>query len=163
MELQPEIINQVAEMLQARGETIAVAESTTGGLISAQLLSVPGASAYFLGGTVIYTRASRKVFLTASAEDLQGVKPMTEEMAHFFALRVREKLSATWGIAELGIAGPSGSAYGIDAGTSVIAVSGPTDAAITINTGQSDRAQNMEAFTDSACQLLCDALQASPE
>jgi PncC family amidohydrolase len=163
MELEPEIINQVAEMLKARSETIAVAESTTGGLISARLLSVPGASAYFLGGTVIYTRASRKVFLTASAEDLQEVKPMTEEMAHFFAARVREKLTATWGIAELGIAGPSGSAYGIDAGTSVIAVSGPTDAAITINTRQSDRAKNMEAFTDSACQLLCDVLQASPE
>lgn len=163
MELQPEIINQVAKMLKAQGETIAVAESTTGGLISARLLSVPGASAFFLGGTVIYTRASRKVFLTASAADLQGVKPMTEEMAHFFALRVREKLSATWGIAELGIAGPSGSAYGYDAGTSVIAVSGPTDAAITINTGNNDRAQNMEAFTDGACQLLCDVLQASPE
>ena len=158
MVLQSEIVNQVAEMLKARGETIAIAESTTGGLISARFLSVPGASAYFLGGTVIYTRASRKVFLEASADELRGVKPMTEEMAQFFAKRVKEKLSATWGIAELGIAGPSGSAYGIDAGNSVIAVSGPTDAAMTICTGQSDRAQNMQAFTDSACQLLRDVL-----
>ena len=161
MVLQSEIVNQVAEMLKARGETIAIAESTTGGLISSRLLSVPGASAYFLGGTVIYTRASRKVFLGASADELRGVKPMTEEMAQFFAKRVREMLSATWGIAELGIAGPSGSAYGIDAGNSVIAVSGPTDGAITIDTGQSDRAQNMQAFTDSACQLLRDVLSAS--
>ena len=88
MVLQSEIVNQVAEMLKARGETIAIAESTTGGLISSRLLSVPGASAYFLGGTVIYTRASRKVFLGASADELRGVKPMTEEMAQFFAKRV---------------------------------------------------------------------------
>ena len=88
---------------------------------------------------------------------------MAEDLA-LTALHIPEEFGgAGFGVAELGIAGPSGSAYGIDAGTSVIAVSGPTDAAITINTGQSDRAQNMEAFTDSACQLLCDVLQASSE
>ena len=162
MTLESEVVSQVAEMLKARGETIAVAESTTGGLISARLLAVPGASAYFLGGTVIYTRESRKVFLGASADEMRGVKPMTEEMAQFFATRVREKLAATWGIAELGIAGPSGSAYGVDAGSSVISVSGPTDAAITMSTGNNDRARNMEAFTDNACQLLKDVLSGEP-
>ncbi len=160
MSLQSECTDQIAEMLKARGETVAVAESTTGGLISARLLAVPGASAYYLGGTVIYTRESRKVFLDASADKLKGVKPMTEEMAQFFARQVREKLGATWGIAELGIAGPSGSPYGHDAGDSVIAVSGPTEAAITIHTGHNGRAQNMEDFTDHACQLLRDVLAA---
>lgn len=151
-------IREVSAALKTRKETIAVAESTTGGLISAQLLSMPGASAYFSGGTIIYTRASRKVFLDASAEKLQGVKPLSEEMARFFAKAVREKLDATWGIAELGIAGPTGSAYGYEAGTSVIAVSGPVDAAVSVNTGHNDRVRNMEEFTESACQLLKEVL-----
>jgi nicotinamide-nucleotide amidase len=158
MVLDTESIQQISDALKARAETIAVAESTTGGLISARLLSMPGASAYFMGGTVIYTRASRKLFLDASADKLQGVKPLSEEMAQFFAQAVREKLSATWGIAELGIAGPTGSAYGYEAGTSVIAVSGPVDSAVRINTGHNDRVRNMEEFADRACQLLKDVL-----
>ncbi|MDP7360286.1 MAG: CinA family protein [Pseudomonadales bacterium] len=158
MVLDSESIKEVSVALKARGESIAVAESTTGGLISARLLSMPGASAYFSGGTIIYTRASRKIFLDASAEKLEGVKPMSEEMAQFFARQVREKLAATWGIAELGIAGPTGSAYGYEAGNSVIAVSGPIEAAVRINTGHNDRARNMEEFTECACQLLKDVL-----
>ena len=158
MVLNSESIKEVSDVLKALGETIAVAESTTGGLISARLLSMPGASAYFLGGTIIYTRVSRKVFLDASAEKLHGVKPLTEEMAKFFAMAVREKLEATWGIAELGIAGPTGPAYGYEAGNSVIAISGPIEAAVRINTGHNDRVRNMEEFTDCACQLLRDVL-----
>ncbi|MBU4000960.1 MAG: CinA family protein, partial [Proteobacteria bacterium] len=158
MILNSDSIKEVADVLKARGETIAVAESTTGGLISARLLSMPGASAYFLGGTIIYTRVSRKMFLDASAEKLHGVKPLTDEMAMFFAMAVREKLSSTWGIAELGIAGPTGSAYGYDAGHSVIAVSGPIEATVRINTGHNDRVRNMEEFTDGACRLLRDVL-----
>ena len=158
MILNSESTKTISDVLKARGETIAVAESTTGGLISARLLSMPGASAYFLGGTIIYTRASRKVFLDASAEKLHGAKPLTKEMAMFFAEAVREKLGATWGIAELGIAGPTGSSYGIEAGNSVIAVSGPIEAAVRINTGHNDRVKNMEEFTDCACQLLRDVL-----
>ena len=158
MVLNTDSIKEVSNVLKERGETIAVAESTTGGLISARLLSMPGASAYFMGGTIIYTRVSRKVFLDASAEKLKGVKPLTEEIAKFFAKEVKEKLSATWGIAELGIAGPTGSAYGVEAGNSVIAVSGPIAAAVRINTGHNDRVRNMEEFTESACQLLRDVL-----
>jgi PncC family amidohydrolase len=151
-------IKEVSDVLKAKGETIAVAESTTGGLISARLLTMPGASAYFLGGVIIYSRESRKVFLDASAEKLEGVKPLTEEMAMFFAREVREKLSATWGIAELGLAGPTGSVYGYEAGNSVIAVSGPVEASVKINTGHNDRARNMLEFTDSACLLLRNTL-----
>ena len=158
MVLISECIKEVSDALKARRETIAVAESTTGGLISARLLSMPGASAYFLGSVIIYTRVSRKVFLDASAEKLHGMKPLTEEMAKFFAKEVREKLAATWGIAELGIAGPTGSAYGFEAGNSVIAVSGPIEASVRINTGHNDRVRNMEEFTDYACLLLRDVL-----
>ena len=141
---------EISDVLKARKETIAVAESTTGGLISARLLSVPGASAYFMGGTIIYTRESRKVFLDATSEKLAGVKPLSEEMALFFARQVRKKLGATWGISELGLAGPTGSVYGYEAGNSVMAVSGPIESAIHINTGHNDRARNMEEFADAA-------------
>lgn len=159
MNLNTESVKEISKALTDRGETIAVAESTTGGLISARLLSIPGASAYFSGGTIIYTRVSRKVFLDASSEKLKGVKPLSEEMAKSFARMVREKLGATWGIAELGIAGPTGSVYGFEAGSSVIAVSGPVEAAVRISTGHNDRARNMEEFTDAACHLLKDALR----
>jgi nicotinamide-nucleotide amidase len=148
----------ISTQLKSRGETIAVAESTTGGLISARLLAMPGASAYFLGGTVIYTRESSKVFLDAAADQLKGIKPLSEEMALYFARLVRDKLGASWGLAELGIAGPTGSPYGIDAGTSVIAIAGPVDAAVTVSTGHSDRIRNMEDFADSACKLLSEVL-----
>ena len=95
MILYSESIKEVSDLLKARGETIAVAESTTGGLISARLLSIPDASVYFLGGVIIYSQVSRKVFLDASAEKVHGAKPLTEEMAMFFAKEVREKLQAT--------------------------------------------------------------------
>lgn len=108
MSLNSESIKEVSDLLKARGDTIAVAESTTGGLISARLLSVPGASAYFLGGTIIYTHLSRKVFLDVSVEKLHGVKPLTEEMAKFFAKEVREKLSATWELPNWVSLGPQG-------------------------------------------------------
>ena len=153
MEFTSESIKEASVVLKARGETIAVAESTTGGLISARLLSMPGASTYFLGGVIIYTRASRKVFLDVSAEKLRGVRPLTEDMALLFARQVREKLAATWGMAELGLAGPTG-AYGYEAGNSVIAVSGPIEASVKISTGHNDRVRNMEEFTDGACRLL---------
>jgi PncC family amidohydrolase len=158
MALDSESIKDVSNALKAKGETIAVAESTTGGLISARLLSMPGASAYFRGGAIIYTGISRKIFLDASAEKLRGVKPLSEEMAKFFAEQVREKLAATWGIAELGIAGPTGSIYGYEAGNSVIAVSGPIEAAVRVNTGHNDRIKNMQEFADRACQLLRDVI-----
>jgi len=158
MILDSDSVAVATEALKKRGETIAVAESTTGGLISARLLAMPGASVYFLGGTVIYTRESRKIFLNASADKLQGVKPLSEEMALFFANEVRATLGATWGIAELGIAGPTGPVYGYDAGSSVIAVSGPIDTAVRVTTGHNDRIRNMEEFTDAACELLNDVL-----
>lgn len=158
MLLETESGQTISRLLKSRGETIAVAESTTGGLISALLLAMPGASGYYLGGTVIYTRESRKVFLEANADQLKGIKPLSEEMAFYFARLARNKLGATWGLAELGIAGPTGSVYGFEAGSSVIALSGPMEAAVTVSTGHADRIRNMEEFADRACQLLADVL-----
>ena len=94
----------VAQLLKQRGETVAVAETSTGGLISSALLAVPGASAYYKGGSVIYTLESRKQLLGIGRSQVEGLEPMTEAMALRFAEVARAQLKATWSIAELGIA-----------------------------------------------------------
>lgn len=152
------LANDIAKILVARNETVSVAESSTGGLISANLLSVPGASAYFQGGSVVYTLASRRAFLDLDRERVRKLQPLTEEMVIEFALAARAKLDTTWGIAELGAAGPAGTPYGHDAGISVIAVSGPRSISFTTRTGNDDRQANMLAFTESALRLFQEAL-----
>lgn len=149
----------VAKILKERKQTVAVAESSTAGLVSATLLAVPGASAYYLGGCVIYTMDARREILGISDAVLKAQKPVTEDYVALCAKTIRERVNATWGIAELGIAGPTGSRYGHDAGISVVGVSGPVDLTETVNTGHNDREGNMWAFTDAALGLLLKALQ----
>ena len=143
-----------ADLLKQRGETVSVTESSTGGLISAALLSIPGASQYYEGGSVVYTLTSRKEILRITRDDVAGMEPLTEEMVTAFAEKARAQLNTTWGIAELGVAGPTGARYGHPPGISVIAVVGPTVAAKTIETGSDNREENMWAFTQAALDLL---------
>jgi PncC family amidohydrolase len=144
----------LAELLRARKHTVAVAESSAGGLINAALVAVPGASAYYLGGCVIYTTASRSGLLALSKEDTAGMRSASEPYAQLVARRVREKLGATWGLCETGAAGPSGNRYGDAAGHACIAVSGPVDAVITVETGSAEREANMRVFARRALELL---------
>jgi nicotinamide-nucleotide amidase len=148
------LANSVAARLTARRETVGVAESSSGGLISACLLAIPGASAYFLGGGVIYTQAGRRALLAVPDDAVRGIRSSTEAYALLKARSVRERLGATWGLAETGAAGPSGNRYGDAAGHSCIAVAGPVERARTIETGRSDREANMWAFTRAALELL---------
>ena len=150
-----------ATLLCALSHSISVAESSTGGMISASLLSVPGASRYFKGGAVIYTAKSRLAFLDLNRERTRQLSPLTEEMALEFAIAARAKLDTTWGIAELGVAGPGGTPHSdvIGISISVIALSGPIDATVTIETNSDNRAGNMATFTDRALQLLVDSLR----
>ncbi|MBL4679559.1 MAG: CinA family protein [Pseudomonadales bacterium] len=136
----------VAKLLKEKGETVAVAESSTGGLISANLLAVPGASAYYSGGAVIYTRESRKIFLNLPMEKLSGLKPLTEQIAMVFAETIRDDLKATWGIAELGVAGPGTTPYSKEVGISVIAIAGPVSDSTTVTTGGDNSEENMHEF-----------------
>ena len=149
----------MAELLIRRSETLGIAESSAGGLINAALVAVPGASAFYLGGAVIYTAASRSGFLQLSKEDIAHTRSATEEMAQLLARRVRSKLGATWGLAETGAAGPSGNRYGDAPGHACIAVSGPREAVITVETGQAGREANMWAFTKRALHLLQSCLR----
>ena len=155
-----EDFKQLTEMSAALGKllkekdcTVAVAESSSGGLVSAALLSVPGASSYFLGGGVIYTRDARRALLGLS-EDIVTMRASTEEYAMIVARTIREKLGATWGLCETGASGPTGNSYGDSAGHVCIAVSGPVERAITVETGLAEREQNMWLFAQSALELL---------
>jgi nicotinamide-nucleotide amidase len=152
-ELTP-LATKLGALLKDRKETIAIAESSAGGLISAALLAVPGASAYFLGGGVIYTQAARRGLLRLPDESVKGIRSSTEAYALLKARTVRELLGATWGLAETGASGPTGNRYGDAAGHACIAVAGPVEQAITLETAHGDRERNMWAFARRALELL---------
>jgi PncC family amidohydrolase len=148
----------LARRLVERKETIAVSESSAGGLIAASLLAVPGASAYFLGGGVVYTQAARRALLRVSDEDVRGIRSSTEAYALVKARAIRGLLGATWGLAETGASGPTGNRYGDAAGHTCLAVAGPVERAVTLETGHGDRALNMRVFTRAALDVLGTAL-----
>lgn len=157
-ELMPQA-ERVAALLKQRKETIAIAESSAGGLIAAALLAVPGASAYFLGGAVLYTRAGWRVLKDFDDQEFAGTTPATEANAQIRARIIRERFASVWGIGETGAAGPTGGRYGNPAGLACIAIAGPVERAVTVSTGASDRFSNMYAFAAAALQLLEECLQ----
>ncbi len=140
-------------LLKETGETVAVAESSAGGLVSAALLAIPGASAYYAGGGVIYTRAARRGLL-GLPEDVVAMRAATEEYALILARAMRQRLDATWGLCETGATGPAGNRYGDAAGHACIAVAGPLERALTLETGSADRADNMWRFAAASLELL---------
>jgi PncC family amidohydrolase len=154
------LATEIGALLKKRGETIAIAESSTGGLISAALLSIGGASAYFRGGSVIYTAYARSGFLDIGNPLPAPIeRASTEPYAMLLADTVRAKLDATWGMGETGATGPTGNRYGDKAGHSCIAVTGPSfSKVITLETGSDDRIANMRAFGVRALELLKEAL-----
>jgi len=146
--------NVVGSLLKERKQTLVVAESSAGGLINAALVAVPGASAYYLGGAIVYTVAGRSALLGLSAQDTIDIRSATEPFAKLLARRIRDNFGATWGLSETGASGPSGNRYGDSPGHACIAVSGPVDAVITVETGSADREANMWAFARKAVELL---------
>jgi PncC family amidohydrolase len=151
---------EIGAILKARGEKIAVNESSSGGLISAALLSVPGASAYYLGGAVVYTPKARVLLTDIPREALEGMRSSSEPYAMLLARNACERYGATWGISETGAAGPTGNGYGDAAGHTCVAVSGPVEAVLTVETGSEDRSANMRAFAAASLGLLKKALEA---
>ena len=151
-------VQRIADWLIAQKETIAISESSAGGLISAALLTIPGASAYFLGGGVLYTRKSMGALLDLTPDKLGDIRSATEPMARLLGETIRNRLGADWGLAETGATGPAGNRYGDAAGHACFAVSGRRTASRTLETGSSDRAANMVAFANGALELLEEAL-----
>jgi len=154
----PGLADQIGQLLMARHETVAIAESSAGGLISAALLTVPGASAYFVGGAVVYTRAARTALLGIPESALEGLRPSTEPYALLLARAARERFGATWALGETGATGPTGNRYGDSPGHACLALTGPSQRSLTLETALADRMPNMHAFAAQALRLLLDAL-----
>jgi len=150
------LAEKVAIRLIAQRQTIAVAESSTGGLIAAALLAVPGASAYFLGSAVVYTREARRILMDIPDADMkvEGVRSSSEPYAELLARQIRGRLGADWALSETGAAGPGGNRYGDAAGHTCIAVAGPTNAVMTLETASADRLGNMHVFANTALTFL---------
>lgn len=144
----------VGALLKQHQQTIAVAESAAGGLISAALVAIPGASAYYLGGAVVYTHTARQGLLRVPEQAMTGMRASSEPYALLKARTVRELLGTTWGLSETGASGPTGNRYGDAAGHACIAVAGPIERVITVETGEADREANMWTFAKAALELL---------
>lgn len=159
------LAQEIAVLLKVRGETVAVSESSTGGLVSAALLSVPGASAYFLGGAVVYTKKAREVLIDLPADKLIAAgaqKPLSEAFVTLLSSTLREQFSSSWALAEIGATGPAGSRYGDPAGTACLAIAGPDglSQAVTVSTGVlDDREANMRTFAAASLRLLLENLK----
>ena len=151
----------VGALLKETQQSIAVTESSCGGLISASLVAVPGASAYYVGGAVVYTRTSQKGLLQVPDEAMADIRASSEPYALLNARTVRESLGTTWALSETGASGPTGNRYGDSAGHACIAVAGPVERAITVETGDSDREANMWVFARAALDLLEQCVQES--
>lgn len=158
-ELMP-LAERAAALLKARKQTIALTESSSGGLISAALLAVPGASAYYIGSMVVYTRQAWDAVRDFREEELGGIRAATEHNALVRASIARGRFATTWGVGETGAAGPGGNRYGDPAGHTCVAVAGPVERAATLRTGKAVRLENMYAFADAALKLLVECLEA---
>jgi PncC family amidohydrolase len=145
---------KIGRILKSNSNTISVAETSAGGLLSASLLAVPGASAYFLGGGVIYTQESRRILLNLNDTEMVGIRSSSEPYAELLARTIKNNFGSNWGISETGAAGPTGNRYGDAAGHTCIAVSGPVSEVITLETESNDRERNMEAFALAALKLF---------
>ena len=152
-----ELAHRAGELLRERGETVSVAEGSAGGLVSAALLSVPGASAYYVGGAIVYTMAASKAFMAGPIAVPTGMRGATEAFATYLAQSVAARLETTWGLGEAGAAGPP-NRYGDPAGHAWVAAAGPSSMTRHVLTGSDHRADNMVAFAGAALTLLVDAV-----
>lgn len=153
------LADSVGAKLLARSETVAISESSSGGLISAALLAVPGASRFYRGAGIIYTPQAFKGLMKMEREDLQGHRSSTEPYARIMARSIRGKLRADWGLCETGASGPSGNGYGDAAGHVCAAVIGDgVEVSRTVETGLADRKENMYLFAEAALTLLAEQL-----
>ena len=155
---QESLTEEIASLLTARGETVAVAESTTGGLVSAALLWVAGASRYYAGGGVLYTLNSRIALAGVPPEQYANYRGTTTEMLASLAEAMRARLGATWAVGESGLAGPTTGRSGAAPGRTTLAVAGPVTRTAVIETGNPDRGTNMVDFATGALRLLRDAI-----
>ena len=156
-----EVAASVGALLKETGQSISVAASSCGGLISAALVAIPGASDYYVAGSVIYTRVAQRGLLLVPDIAMEGLRASSEPYAQLNARTTRQALNTVWGLAETGASGPTGNRYGDNYGHACIAVAGPVEKVITVETGDPDREANMWVFAQRAFALLEECVRES--
>ena len=157
------LAKKAAHLLKKHSQTISIAESSTAGLISAHLLALPGASSYFIGGSIIYTRIAQKVFLNVNDKQMENLRASTEKYALLNSNQVRQLTGSTWGISETGATGPTGNRYGDNPGHSCIAITGPIQKTKIIETNEDSRTKNMREFSNAALKLFIESIESFSE
>lgn len=154
------LAGNIAAALRERGQTIAVADGATGGLVSAGLLTVPGALDFFVGGGVVYSLRARDVLFALPRDAYKGMRGVTAEYALLQARAIRDNFGADWGLAESGSVGGSAHPTGARPGRSVAALVGPDgfERTATMQTKSDERLANMGFFAQNALNLAEDAL-----
>ncbi|EEA25933.1 hypothetical protein TMatcc_005817 [Talaromyces marneffei ATCC 18224] len=155
------LLEEISSLLKERKETVSVAETAAGGIISASLLSVPGASAYYKGGLTLYTLESRIVFADWTQEHIANYKGPTTAIVAGLAESTRSKLQSTYTISESGTAGPGGGKASRKPGVAFLAIATPGGSYTReIDTGYGeDREKNMVGFAEEALKLLRDVIK----
>ena len=150
------IVADLVDRLAARAQTVATAESLTGGLLAATIVDVPGASAVFRGGLVVYATDLKATLGGVPADLLAARGPVDPDVAAALAAGARERCGATWGLATTGVAGPTPQ-DGIAVGTVFVAVAGPSTAGLALRLA-GDRPAIRAATVRAAVGLLSTAL-----
>jgi nicotinamide-nucleotide amidase len=157
------LAQDIADLLIRRGETLALTETTAGGLVAAHLAAVPGASAWLLGSAVAYSATAKSRWLGLDASSFGADGAVSGPAAALMAEAARQTVGATWGVAETGIAGPqTGRRSRKPVGLCFMAVSGPVARTEELHTGLNDRRANQAAFSRAALALLKQALLDAP-
>lgn len=154
-----ELARAVLERLGERDQTVALAESCTGGLISHLLTEVPGSSRAFIGSVVAYHNAVKRALLDVPDEVLRNYGAVSAETVRLMALGARQVLHTDWGLAVSGILGPGGGSEEKPVGTVFIAVAGP-DGSVRAERyhWQEDRSGNKRHAAEQALQMLLECL-----
>ncbi len=161
MTTSPSDAGSLVAALTARGETVSVAESLTGGLLASAFVDVPGASAVLRGGVVAYATDLKAELLGVDADLLRRAGAVDADVATAMAVGVRERLAATYGLATTGVAGPDPQ-DGVPAGTVYVALAGPRAVRGAALTVPGDRSTVRAAAVRAALDLLASALGVAP-
>ena len=156
-----ELSSEIAIILKKNKQTVSVIESSSGGLISSALLSQEGASAYYMGGQVIYTLQSIRAITELSIRDLKekNIRSSSEPFALLIAQKSCDLYKTDWAIGESGAAGPTGNGYGDPAGYSCFAVAGMKEKTSHIYTNSEIRFKNMNAFAKASLEQFFNILK----
>jgi len=156
---------EVTDLLRSRNETVSIAETASGGLISATILSIPGTSKLFRGGLTLYTLESRVAFAGWTPAHIENYRGPTPEVVAGLAENVRGTLKSTWTVSESGTAGPTGgNTKNRTPGYVALAVASEAGTLTReVETGHEVRERNMVDFAIAALQLLKDAIAGKGE